>query len=183
AMVTRVTSPRAGTARHDTASAVSTPMRRSTASYYMWRHEPVTLEPHRRVADWSAAAVRAAGLPGARLSHACPPVDGRREARGRRLLVAGRQAPRVPERARARQSLLSNLCRRSDDRRHEADFARLRQDDVRVLPARDGRDRIRVHARRSEIEAAAGGRARDSRVGQGAPLLVGLRPRDGHLLL
>ena len=43
------------------------------------------------------------------------------------------------------------------------------------------RDRVRLDARRSEIEAVAGRGARLPRVGQGAPLLVGLRPRDGHL--
>ena len=43
------------------------------------------------------------------------------------------------------------------------------------------RDRVRVHTRRSEVEAVPGRRAGLSRVGQGAPLLLGLRPGDGHL--
>ena len=42
-----------------------------------------------------------------------PPPDRRRQARRRRLLVARRQAPRVSERARAGQSLLSDLRARS----------------------------------------------------------------------
>ena len=42
--------------------------------------------------------------------------DGRRPARRRGVLVAGRQASRLPKRARARQSLLPDLHRRSDDR-------------------------------------------------------------------
>ena len=63
----------------------------------------------------------------------------------------------------------------------EAHLARDGQDDVRVLPAGQRRDPVRVDARRSEVEAAAGRGARLPRVGQGAPLLVGLRPGDGHL--
>ena len=122
-------------------------------------------------------------VPGARFPDAHPPADRRGEARGRRLLVARRQAPRVPERARARQSLLSDLHAQSLDRRHQAHLARHRQDHVRVLPSRHRRDRVRVHARRSEVEAVAGRGAGVSRVGKRAPLLVGLRPGDGHLQL
>ena len=66
-------------------------------------------------------------------------------------------------------------------RRRQAHLARHRQDDVRVLPAGQRRDPLLVDARRSEVEAVAGRGARVPRVGQGAPLLVGLRPRDGHL--
>ena len=57
----------------------------------------------------SATAAGRADLPGARLPDARPAADRRRQARRRGLLVAGRQAPRVSERARAGQSVLSDL--------------------------------------------------------------------------
>jgi hypothetical protein len=50
------------------------------------------------------------------------------------------------------------------------------------LPSGHRRDQF-ASTRRSEIEAVSGRRARLPRFGQGAPLLVGLRPRDGHLQL
>ena len=50
------------------------------------------------------------------------------------------------------------------------------QDDVRVLPAGQRRDRVRLDAPRPEVEAIPGRRAGVPRLGQGAPLLVGLRP-------
>ena len=127
--------------------------------------------------------VRRVRLPGARLPDARPPPHRRRQARRRRLLVAGRQAPRLPERARAGQPVLSDLRARPRQRRHQAHLARPRQDHLRVLPPGQRRDRVRLDARRSEIEAVPGRRARLPRVGQGAPLLVGLRPGDGHLRL
>ena len=55
------------------------------------------------------------------------------------------------------------------------------QDDLRVLPPGQRSDPVRLDASRSEVEAAAGRRARVPRVGQGAPLRVGLRPGDGDL--
>ena len=63
----------------------------------------------------------------------------------------------------------------------EAHLAWHRQDDLRVLPSRQRRDPLRLDARRSQVEAVAGRGARVPRVRQGAPLLVGLRPGDGHL--
>ena len=51
------------------------------------------------------------GLPGARFPDPRPTADRRGQARGRRLLVARRQAARLPERARAGQPLLPDLRR------------------------------------------------------------------------
>ncbi len=108
-------------------------------------------------------------------------ADGRRPARRRGVLVARRQAPRVPERARAGQSVLPDLRGRPDDRPDVPHLAGHGQDDLRVLPPGQRSDSVRLHAPRSEVEATAGRRARVSRVGQGAALRLGLRPRDGDL--
>ena len=48
-------------------------------------------------------------------------------------------------------------------------------------PGTRRRHRVRLHARRSEIEAVPGRGERVPRLGQGTPLFLGLRPRDGHL--
>ena len=55
------------------------------------------------------------------------------------------------------------------------------QDHVRVLPAGQRSDPVRVDAPRSEVEAVPGRGARVPRLRQGAPLRVGLRPGDGDL--
>ncbi len=52
-----------------------------------------------------------------------------------------------------------------------------------VLSPRHRRYRVRLHARGRKLEEAAGRRAGIPRLGQGAPLFVGLRPCDGHLRL
>ena len=50
-----------------------------------------------------------------------------------------------------------------------------------VLPATQRRDSLLVDAPRSEVETVPGRRTRLSCLGQAASLLVGLRPRAGHL--
>ena len=104
--------------------------------------------------------------PGARLPLARPPADRRGPARRRGLLVARRQAARVPERARAGQSLLSDLRARPGDRRRQAHLARDRQDDVRVLPAGQRRDPVLVDAR--TIRSRSSCRTRSSPSGRRA---------------
>ena len=116
-----------------------------------------------------------------RVSEPRAPPHGRGPPRRRRLLVARRLAAGVPERARTGQSLLPDLRARHGERRVEAHLARHRQDDLRVLPARQRRDPLLVDAPRPEVEAVSGRGERVSRLGQGAPLLVGLRRGDGHL--
>src|SRR5262245_22814617 len=116
------------------------------------------------------------GHTGARLPLACSPAHRLRAARRRGLLVTGWIAPRVSERTRAGQSLLSNLPAGSDERRRQTDLKRRREDDVRVLPPRYRRDHVLVHAPRSEVAAVSKGRARLPCLGERAALLVGLRP-------
>src|SRR5262245_49573893 len=204
AMSTRVTSARAAPAQ-PIATATMSGMWRFIAGYYarafrgpakpnrhvrwhttaqpaIMRHHDFFARRPRRVGNRPALPGGSAELPGTRLSLADSTAHRRGTPCGRRLLVARREAARFSERARTRQPVLSNLRGRLDDRRYQAHFTRPRQDNLRLLPAGDGRDRVCVHACRSQIEAAAGRGAGDSRVRQGAPLLVGLRPRDGYLL-
>src|SRR5436853_4118522 len=110
-------------------------------------------------------------------------ADRRRPARGRRVLGAGWQEARLSERARAWQPVLPDLFARHDDRRYDTHLARIREDDLFILQAGHQRDRVRVDASRSEVEAVSEGRARLPRLGQDAALLVGLRSGVRDLLV
>ena len=108
-------------------------------------------------------------------------VEGKRAGEGywspdgKRLVFQSEREPGNP--------VLPNLRAGLRDRRDQADLARHGQDHLRVLPSGQRRDHVRLDAPRSQVEAVSGRRARVPRVGQGTPLRVGLRPRDGHLRL
>ena len=108
-------------------------------------------------------------------------VEGKRAGEG--YWSPGRHAPRIPERARAGQSLLSDLRARPRERGHQTDLDRPRQDHVCLLPSGHGRNRVRLDPCRSEIETVPGRGAGVPCVGQAASLFLGLRPGDGHLQL
>ena len=89
-------------AGRDEFTKLAYPPRKTTGRRRGWRCWPSS------VAIPECAGTGATGTR-ARFSVADPPADGRGAARRRRLLVARRQAARLPERARAGQSVLPDL--------------------------------------------------------------------------
>ena len=121
-----------------------------------------------------------------------PAANQEREfmSRVRRLTVEGRRAgealvtrwtaPGVPERARSGEPVLPDLRARLRDRRDQAHLAGHGQDDLLLLPARD-RSILFASTHHDPKSKQYRTRARLPRLGQGAPLRLGLRPGDGNL--